>query len=138
MEGQLIHDHRAGAAGHGVDPGQQLLRVEGLGEIVVRPGVEPRHPVGDGAAGGEHQRRHGDALRPQLPHHGEAVQLGQHHVQQQIVCEVPGVVQRGLPVAHHIRDVTGFLQYVLQRVGQGYLVLHDQNVHARTLLYICV
>ena len=46
LKGELVQHHRALSTGHGADSGQQLLRVKGLGEVVVRPGVQPRHLVG--------------------------------------------------------------------------------------------
>ena len=53
----------------GAHAGQQLLRLKGLGEIIVRPAVQPLDPVGQVAAGRQHQHRHGVAPGAQLPQH---------------------------------------------------------------------
>ena len=48
------------------DPRQQLAERERLDEVVVGAGVQPVDPVADGVAGGQHQDRGPDAVRPQL------------------------------------------------------------------------
>ena len=71
---------RAAAAEQRPDPGQQLLVGEGLDQVVVGAAVEPAHPVGGGVARGQHQDRQ-VAFRPQPPADLQAVDPGEHHVQ---------------------------------------------------------
>ena len=121
------------AAGQGPDAGQQLLGLKGLGEIVVRTGVQPVHPVRQLGPGREHQHRRGAALRPQAAQHGEAVQLGQHHVQQDhVINGGQGVVQPRLAVVADVHRIAVQLQQVLEGGGQADLILHHQYAHEIT------
>ena len=118
--------HLADALAHGAGPA-------GLGEIVVRTGVQPVHPVRQLGPGREHQHRRGAALRPQAAQHGEAVQLGQHHVQQDhVINGGQGVVQPRLAVVADVHRIAVQLQQVLEGGGQADLILHHQYAHEIT------
>jgi len=77
------------AAKHGVDPGQQLARVERLGEIVVRAHLQSQDAIEILAACGEHDDRH---LRfgAHLAAQAEAILARQHHVEDQQVDPLVG------------------------------------------------
>ena len=118
------------AAGQHPNAGQQLLRLKGLGQIVIRAAVQPLHPVGQLRAGGKHQYRHGLSGLPQLPQDREPVLFGQHHIQNhQIVNVGEGVVQSALAVVADICGIVFQLQQVPQGFRQPHLILYDQNTH---------
>ena len=62
-------------------PRQQLVERKRLGEVVVGALVEPGHLVGHGIAGGEEQHRRLHARGPGRFEDPEAVEPGQHHVE---------------------------------------------------------
>ena len=68
------------AAQQRAQPGEQLLEREGLGEVVVGPGVEALDPVADRVAGGEHQDRYVVAGGAQRPRRLDPVEPRHHHV----------------------------------------------------------
>ena len=114
----------------GADAGQQLLRLKGLGQVVVRAAVQTPHPIAEIAAGRQHQHRHRLAAGAELLQQGKAVQLRQHGVQQhQIVNAAAGVVQTGHAVIADIHGVAPPVQQLRQRVRQTLFILHDQNTH---------
>ena len=78
------------AAQQGLHPHQQLLEVKGLGEVVIGAGIEAAHLVLDASQGCEHQDRDlGGALIPAQPlAEGEAIDVGQHQIQQDQVRAV--------------------------------------------------
>ena len=68
------------AAQDRVDPQEEFLGLEGLGEVVVGPGLEPRDAVGGVALGGEKQDRR-RAIGAQAAAEADAVLAGHHHVE---------------------------------------------------------
>ena len=89
------------AAHPGPDPGDQLLGLERLDDVVVGPGLEADDHVDGVALGGEHHDR--DAgLGPDLPADVDAVLAGQHQVEQHHVGPVVAERRRapGRPRAH--------------------------------------
>lgn len=85
--------HVAGAAQHGAQPRQQFLDGEGLGQIVVRPGIEAGDAVGDLAAGGEQDHRHAPrtlGAGAQLRQQAETVAIRQLAVEQHGVMDAVG------------------------------------------------
>ena len=76
----------------GLDPGQQLHHPEGLGQIIVRPQLQPQHLVIFAAPGREHDhRRQGGLPGGAEPFQdGKPVFLRQHDVQQHQLRRLPG------------------------------------------------
>ena len=67
---------------------------------------------------------------PQPPRHLEAVQLGQHHIQNDhVVLARQAVVQPVRPVVYQVGLIALLLHDLAQRLGQPPLVLHDQYPH---------
>ena len=92
----------AGPPEHGADAGQQLVRAERLGQVVVGAGVEPGDPVDLRGPGREHDDRD-LALAADQAEQLEAVEAGHHHVEQDQVVpaaegpgEAPAAVVGGL------------------------------------------
>ena len=115
------------AAQLGFDPGHQLQRVEGLGNVVVRADGEAGDLVHVLRLGGEHEYRE-VVLLADFPAEGKAADVGEHHVQDgQVQSLVPHHGQRlgagtalehGAPLA---------LQIDLYQIGNLRLVVHNQN-----------
>ena len=81
---------RRAAAQHGVDAGQQLARVEGLGQVVVGADLEADDAVDVLALGGEHDDRRAVVGGAQAPADRQAVLAGQHQVEHD---QVDGLAQ---------------------------------------------
>src|SRR6185436_1573770 len=97
------------------DAREQLAEVEGLGEVVVAAGLEALHAVVDAAARREEQHRRVAAGGAGAPADLDAVEAGQHHVEQH---EVPAL-------AGHARQPEGAVAGDLGRVALGLQVLGD-------------
>src|SRR5215831_2161548 len=69
------------AAQECADARQNLLEMEGLGDVVVGAGVEALDLVAPAVAGGEDKDRHGPAGAPPRLQHRDAVHLGQADVE---------------------------------------------------------
>ena len=85
-----------GPACVGADARSELGERERLHEIVGRAQVEAAHPVGDLAAGRQHDHGQGRVHRPDRGEHVEPVDAGEHHVEDDDV---------GPPVAHAVEAV---------------------------------
>ena len=78
---QLVGGVSGRAAQQRAQPGEHLLHVEGLADVIVGAGVEPGDLVAPTVARGENQHRHGAArLAPGLEHR-DAVAFGQPEVE---------------------------------------------------------
>ena len=119
------------AAEQAGDARQQDGQVEGLGQVVVGARLEAaQHVVGVRAGGQQH---HGHELpgRAQAPHDLEAVEAGQHDVEQDDV-EAPGPgpdqpLQGGGAILLHLGGEALRLQVQLQAAGQVLLVFDDED-----------
>jgi hypothetical protein len=85
----------------GMDAGDELLRIEGLREVIIGPEFKSKDAVSVLPPRGEHDHGDGESL-PQPAQHVEAAQRRQHHVQdheiespftEQVQCHRP--VQSG-------------------------------------------
>ena len=121
----------AGRAAHlGADARQQLLHVEGLGEVVVGAGVHAGHLVAPAVAGGEDDDRHVAVGAPPLLQHADAVHLRQADI------EDDDVVRLGLAEEIAFLAVGGEVDGIA-RIGQrGHelaleigIILDDENTH---------
>ena len=106
VEHQLVSHKFALAAGDRVDAGEQFAGIEGLGEIVVRPDVQPQHLVADLRFCGEHQHGRGDLFPADGLQKGDSVHFRHHDVEDDDVVEIRhGVVVTVLPVVNRFRFV---------------------------------
>ena len=99
----------------GAKPGQQLLGMEGLGQIVVGPGVEARDLVRPGAARRQDQDRRGATFAPPAFQNRDPVNLGQAQIQHDRIIGF-GVAQemRLFAVTRVINGIAGIRQGRLQ------------------------
>ena len=117
-----------GAADVGLHPGDDLPHGEGLGDIVVRPGLEPADLVVLLLPGGEQQDGHIVPVLAQGLAHVEADHFGQHDVQQdQVRLLRPGLPQALLAVIGLQNAVALPLQVEAENVHDVLLVLYNQD-----------
>ena len=118
---------RRAAAQERAQPGEQLLALERLDEVVVGAGVEALDARLDRVARGEHEDRHvvGGA---QAPRDLDAVELRQPEVEDHEVGVVGrGLVERGLAVAGDAHVVAVQPQRALEDLGDLVVVLDDEH-----------
>ena len=118
------------APGQRPQPGEEFSELEGLGEVVVGPGVEAKDPVVDPVAGRQQQHRGPPALGPQGAADLEAVGLGDHGVEDDgVEVELPGRPERLGAVAGHVDGVALVFETAPDEGGHLGLVLHDEHPH---------
>jgi signal transduction histidine kinase len=109
------------------DPRRELPRGERLHDVVVGAELEPQDPVDLLTASGEHDDRHLGALAD-LSAQVAAVAVGQHDVEQDDVGLDPVErLARALDGARHLRVEPVALEMLGERLGDGLLVLDDQD-----------
>ena len=122
------------APSQGPQPRLQFREGEGLGQVVVGAAIEPADAIGDRIARGEHQDRRPDVVLAKALAGLEAVDPGQHDVEDDRVvgCRSrhPERVLAGLG---EVDCVAVLLQALAQQPAQLQLVLDDQDPHARPI-----
>jgi hypothetical protein len=114
----------------GPEPAEELGEGERLDQVVVRPSVEPGDPVGDGVASGQHEDRDRDAPPPELLAHGEAVEDGEHDVEDDgVVGPGPGLPQALAAVRGGGDGEAGVLEALTEQVAHLGVVLDHQDLH---------
>ena len=111
---------------------QQLLEMEGLGQVVVAAGLQTPYPVGGIAARGQKQHRRVVAALAQCAADGEPVDLRQHDIEQYQAVGLRGEpLQSGAPVAGLIDRVAFGAQVLDQSGGEVRIILdHEDPVGA--------
>ncbi len=119
----------AGGAPHlGADAGQQLLHVEGLGDVVVGAGIHAGHLVAPAVARGEDDDRHLALGAAPLLEHADAVHLGQAGVEDDDVVGLGLAEEEALlAVEGGIDGVAGIGQRRDQLAIEIAIILDDQN-----------
>ena len=112
----------------GLHPGGQLLQGKGLGQIVVRPQVQPLHDILYRILGAEEQN---GAVHPSpdLPAHLQPAEALHHNVQQdQVEAPLLHTPERFLPGAdgRHLQPL--LLQHVGDQQKNGYVVVYQKNL----------
>ncbi len=101
-----------------------------LGQIVVRPGVDPLDPFRPGAARRQHQNRHLPAFRPPAFQHRQAVEARQAEIEDHEVVVLGVALEPGvLAVGSRFHHVTGHVQGGDDIVPDPRFVLDHQNAH---------
>ena len=119
-----------GAPDQGLDPGQHLLHLEGLGEVVVGARAQTHDLLAPGAAGGQDQHGHGAALLAPALQDREAVQHRQAEVEHDRIVRL-GIAQE-VPLLAIVREIdheTRRLQRPPRLLGDPVVVFHDQDPH---------
>jgi hypothetical protein len=125
----------ARAAQQRLEPREQLLERERLGQVVVGARLQPRDAVVDGIARGEHQHRRAVAGVAHPPADLEPVEAGHQHVEQHGVGGRRGLVAHRLAPVARERDVEPFeSQDALECLADRRLVVDHQHAHCRGMV----
>jgi hypothetical protein len=112
------------------DPQHQFAQLEGLGEVVVGPELEPGGLVVEPVGRGEHQDRHAAARRHDAPGHLVARGAGDVTVEhRQVIGVQPQHLERRVAVAGDVRGDRLEPQPVADRLRHERFVLHHQHSH---------
>jgi len=117
------------------DPSEQLRHGEGLGHIVISPQAQPHHLVELGSLGREHDDGHVVAALPQGLQHLEAVDVGQHDVQDhQVQVPLADRLEGRPTIGGSDCLVAVQLEVHLQSAEDRVVVLDDQDALAHGCL----
>ena len=134
-EGQYGRGVGPAAAQHRAHTRNELVRLEGLGQIVVRPGVEASDAVILLAARREHHHGRLNALLTQAAQHLQPVQPRHHHIEDHgVVVPAAGVVIGRETVVHDVHGELILFKQNAQGLGEVKLVLGNQQTHGFSLL----
>ena len=116
------------------DARHQLTHAERLGEVVVGAALEAEDLVGLGVARRQHQDRraavHGAGA--DRPADGDAVEIGQHQVEQNQIEALGVGARQGVPAVVDLLDrVAAERQVEPQQFADGRVVLDDQHATRR-------
>ena len=118
-----------------VDPEHELARAERLGHVVVGAALEPDHPVGLGAEGGQHDHRQVVAAGAQPLADLETVDARQHQVEDhQVGGTVAQQCERALAVGGLVHLVPGGPQVGDHDLADRHVVIDHQYPCHRHLL----
>ena len=118
------------AAGEGGDARLELGQREGFDQVVVAAGLQSLDAVGDGRHGGQEQHRRAHIRGAQGADHVQAVQLGQHAIDDQDIEDVAtGAGQSGLAIAGHGDVAIALADAVAHIVRCLRIVFDDKNAH---------
>jgi hypothetical protein len=121
------------SAQQGLDAGHDLAREKRLQDVVVGPDLESGHAIGLRIAGGQHENRELDTLRPQASADFEAVEAGQQHVEHDD-AEVGLRVEpreREVTAIRVLDGVTEVAQFGDQQLRDAVIVLDHENAGHR-------
>ena len=115
------------AAQHGLDPGYQLLGVEGLDHVVISAQLQSQDLIKNFALGGKHDDRNLGG-GPQLTAHLVAVDTRKHQIQQdQVRLKFREDLQGFLAVIDNIGFVAFFHQIERNQLCDVLIVIYNQN-----------
>ena len=115
------------AAQHGLDPGYQLLGVEGLDHVVIGAQLQSQDLIKNFALGGKHDDRHLGG-GPQLTAHLVAVDARKHQIQQdQVRLKFREDLQGFLAVIDNIGFVAFFHQIERNQLCDVLIIIYNQN-----------
>ena len=126
----------AGPAQDGVHPGDDLGQCEGLGDVVVAADGQAGQLVLQRVAGREEEDGHADPVGPQAPGHLDAVEVGQHHVEDHEVRRVAWAWASALPPGDRLVDREALVaERGRHRIDDGGLVVHHQDPRSTFVLH---
>ena len=122
-------------ADHGANAGEQLGEDKGFDEVVIRALFEADDAILRGVLGGEEEDHGSGALLAELAQDGEAVNFGQHDVQDDdVVLAIAGVPECGLSVGGFIDCETGFAQALNERFAKGLEIFNNEESHMANII----
>ena len=107
---------------------QKFAQIKGLGNVVIRSGIEQTYHVLFFVSCGQHQNRRGVALLAVSIQETGSIQFRQHEIEHhEVVVAGFGQVQPFLSVSGHIHGVTGVLSQCARHVfGESFFVFDHQ------------
>ena len=122
---------------HGPHPCKQFVRIKRLGQIVIRAGIEARHPVVLFSPGCQQHDRGEHALVPQTSQHLQAVHAGHHDIQNNgIISPCPGIIKSRSAIVNSVHSILIFLQKYGQHLCQIQFILSNQKTHSHSLHFL--
>src|SRR4051812_46357232 len=125
-----VADPQHGLLGDGFAAAAQCLKTrkkldegERLDEIIVAPGAQAAHAVIDLAERGDDQEGCCDTVIAQLPHHGDAVDVGQHAVDGDHGIVARGAVAQGFAPRGGEIDVIARGRQLLDELACGFRIV---------------
>ena len=119
------------APGDRLQAGQQLGERERLGEVVVAAGLQAVHAVVDAVPRAEEQHRRGDGGVAERGDQAEAVEAGQHHVDDgRVVAARARQLETGHAVLGDVDGKALLAQAAGDEPGDAAIVFDDEDPHA--------
>ena len=119
-----------GPADQSLDARQQLGEGERLGQIIVPARLQSTHPVVHRGLGAEDDDRQRDLFLAQRLHQGQAVELGEHDVDDgRIVRDRPGHEQAFLAIRAVVYRKAALLETIDQEGGDLLVIFHHEDSH---------
>ena len=119
-----------GAAGDGVEPGDELVDVERFREIIIGTEVEPFEAFVESAAGGDEDDGDGEALVAEVAQDAQAVAAGDHDIKDEGVVGACGGERVGIvAVVAEIDREALRLEALTDEGGELLVVFHHQDFH---------
>ena len=113
---------------------KQLLELERLDHVVVGAGVEAEHALGHLVARGEHEDGHGRAAAADLPAHLDAVEIGDHPIEQHQIVAAGARLHHRVGAAGATIDRVALLgEHALEEASQPGVVFDQQHSHGVTV-----
>src|ERR1019366_4404736 len=118
-------------AGERPQPGGELQQAERLDEVVVRPGIQPAHPVSHAVSRGQHEHRGPLSLFPESAAELESVEVREHDIQDdRPVGVLGGQPQAVLAAAGDVDGVPFLFQRAFEEPGHPGFIFHHEYPHA--------
>src|SRR5579883_2231884 len=115
-------------------PRQQLAKLEGLHEVIVRTAIQPRDPVLDGVPRRKHQNRRAVPFFAQIAADLKAVAARDHHVEDNHIVSVDfGLIEGIVSVGYGIHRITLLTEPLHDKTGHAWIVFHYQHTHTRII-----
>ena len=117
---------------------EQLGQVEGLGEIVVRSGIEARHPLAHLPARGQDEDRHRVTACPQATRHIESIDVWQPQVEDEqgdagVALRCLEAFQCVMTGAHGLDVIALEREHPLEHLSDRGIVVNDEDGHDASL-----
>ena len=111
-----------------VDARDELARIEGLRQVIVRAHLQPDDAVDILALGGQHDDRHRFAGAAQPPARRETVLAGQHQVEHEQMRRIALQLAVELRRVRQRRDLEALLgEIARQQIAQPHVVVDDED-----------
>ncbi len=119
----------------GLYPEHQFLIIKGLGDIVIRPQLQPQDLAGALVVGGDEDHGGRPVQLLDRPENVVAIHIRQHNVQKDDIRLLGGISVHRLPAGISADRVVALqLQVHPDQIDDTGLVIHDQNLHFRSPL----